>query len=94
MPRPRNALPVAQVEITLPEDELGKVKLYLISATTGKVPQGAYQSFFRERIHEFFEWGSLDLAPYFVVPAGTIVRAPKATVEILKRHLEALVGHV
>lgn len=88
MPRPRNAIPTEQINLTLPQDVKGRLDLHLVSESTAKIPQGAYQRFFLERIYEFFEWGSLDLAAYVVgLPAGSVLRGPKALIKMLEAHV-------
>ena len=89
MPRPRNAVPSVKINTALPAEVAGKLAIHLASEVEGKVPFSAYQKFFVARITEFFDWGTLDLAPYLAVPAGTIIRAPKPTIELLKLNLEA-----
>lgn len=43
-----------KLTLHLPEDVAIRLDLYLHSEVLGKVPQGAYQAFFTERIEEFF----------------------------------------
>lgn len=88
MPRPRNAIPTEAINLHLAADLKGKVDLHLVSESTGKIPQGAYQRFFSQRAHEYFEWGSLDLAAYVVgLPAGSVLRGPKALIKMLEDHV-------
>jgi len=85
MPRPRNAIPRERINLHLPEDVRGKLDLHLVSESTQKVPQGAYQRFFTERVHEYFEWGSIDLAAYVIgLPPGSVLRGPKALIKMLE----------
>jgi hypothetical protein len=42
------------MNLHLPEDIRAKLDVYLFSAVEGRVPKGAYQAFFIERINEFF----------------------------------------
>lgn len=43
------------LHICLPPDLMGKLDLFLWSDLEQRVPQGAYQRFFSERIVEFFD---------------------------------------
>jgi hypothetical protein len=42
------------LHLTLPEDLYGKLAVHLYSAAEGKVPKGAFQRFFCDRIVEYF----------------------------------------
>lgn len=53
MRRPNVIRPI-KLNISLPEDIRAKLDLYLYSEAEGRVPMGAYQRFFIERINEFF----------------------------------------
>ena len=55
MPRPRNAIPSEKINLALPGELKTRLDLHLVSLATGKIPQGAYQRFFSERLVEFFE---------------------------------------
>ena len=54
MPRPRLITRPRKLTINLPEDVALRLDLFLVSPATQKVPQGAYQAFFVERIQEYF----------------------------------------
>jgi hypothetical protein len=54
MRRPNILRPI-KLTTTLPEDIRAKLDLYLYSEVEGRVPKGAYQQFFIERIQEFFQ---------------------------------------
>lgn len=54
MRRP-NILRPTKLTLMLPEDIRAKLDLLLFSEVEGRVPKGAYQRFFIERINEFFE---------------------------------------
>jgi hypothetical protein len=54
VPPPKKIIRPKQLTITLPEDVFARLELYLTSSITGKVPKGAYQSFWVERIEEYF----------------------------------------
>lgn len=83
MPR-RNAIPSVEINLSLPQDIKGQLDLHLISESTGKIPKGAYQEFFSERLREFFGWGSIDLAAYVIgLPPGSILRGPKPLIKLL-----------
>jgi hypothetical protein len=38
----------------MPSAVMTRLDLYLMSIAQGRIPQGAYQSFFTERVEEFF----------------------------------------
>lgn len=54
MPRRPDLDRPVPLKLMLPESERTRLDLHLFSALEGRVPQGAYQNFFRERIREFF----------------------------------------
>lgn len=53
MKRPKIIRPT-KLTMALPEDVRAKLDLHLFSQVEGRVPMGAYQRFFIERIKEFF----------------------------------------
>jgi hypothetical protein len=55
MPRRPNIIRPVKLLISLPEDIHAKLVLHLYSEAEGRVPQGAYQKFFVERILQFFQ---------------------------------------
>ena len=55
MPPRRLITPSRPLTISLSEPVLGKLEKFLVSDRLGKVPKGAYQRFFTERIEEFFK---------------------------------------
>ena len=89
MPRPPNIIRPTLLHLALPKDIREKVDGHLYSELEGRVPKGAYQRFFMERIHEFFSWSRLDLTPYGF-PQGFYVAGPPEILEkldnLLKRH--------
>jgi hypothetical protein len=73
---------------TLPEDIRAKLDLHLFSDLEGRIPKGAYQAFFIDRIQEFFDSRSLDLAKYLPgLPTSAIVRGSAAAISILDKLL-------
>lgn len=54
MPRPKLINRPRKLTLHLPEDVAAKLDLYLFSAAQDRIPDGAYQKFFTERINEFF----------------------------------------
>lgn len=54
MGRKPNIIPSHQVCVRLPEDVYLKLMLHLHSEVEGRVPVGALQRFFMERITEYF----------------------------------------
>lgn len=55
MPRKPNIDPPRKLNITLPESVHARLSLFLYSEIEGRVPHGAYNRFFTERVNEFFE---------------------------------------
>ena len=78
MPRPRNVIPTAALCLMLPEDLRGWLDLHLFSDVEGRVPQGAYQSFFVRKIREEMEHRRLDTG------VG-IVQGPKEAITLLSK---------
>ena len=73
---------------TLPEDVRARLDLHLFSTLENRVPKGAYQQFFIERIREFFDSKVLDLSEFCRVPTrGTVVRGSEASVNLLREML-------
>jgi hypothetical protein len=88
MSRRANIVPSVEFTLCLPEDLHAKVTLLLYSQAEARVPLGAYRQFYIERLREFFNSASLDLAPWAATdPGACIVHAPASTIEILKRTL-------
>lgn len=52
--RQPNIVRPTKLTMALPEDIRAKLDLHLWSDVEGRVPKGAYQKFFLERINEFF----------------------------------------
>lgn len=87
MPRPKPIIPNEELHITLPQDVKGRLSLALWSELEQRVPFGAYNNFFKERVREYFERGSLDLAPFLDCPPGSLVFGPKHLLEQLSQRL-------
>ncbi|MDX2059904.1 MAG: hypothetical protein SFV24_18995 [Gemmatimonadales bacterium] len=81
MPRRPNIVPSRNLTMALPEDVFARLQLYLYSEAEQRVPQGAYQSFFVERINEFFERRAFDTG------AG-VIYGPPETIEYVKSFFE------
>lgn len=62
----RTAALVQNVTFTVrvPLDLKTRMDLMLYSEVEGKVPYGEHAKFLARRIREYFEWKSLDLAPW------------------------------
>lgn len=54
MPRQKLIHRPRKLTLHLPEDVVAQVDLFLFSPALGKIPEGAYQRFFTDRINEFF----------------------------------------
>lgn len=81
MPRRPELIPRTRLETKIPEDIRARLDLFLYSELEQRVPQGAYQTFFLDRIREFFDWGTLDLGE------GLFVRGSKESIKSLKEKL-------
>ncbi len=89
MPRKANVDPPMQLCLKLPASTRTRLDLFLYSELEQRVPQGAYQNFFLERIREFFESRRLDLTPFGL--QGFYVFGPKDMVEALSKKLKEIV---
>ncbi len=78
-----------QLCLKLPASTRTRLDLFLYSELEQRVPQGAYQNFFLERIREFFESRRLDLTPFGL--QGFYVFGPKDMVEALSKKLKEIV---
>ena len=75
--------------VYLPESWRTKLDLILFSPVENRVPKGAYQRFFIERLGDFFESRALDLAPYVgSLPGERVIRGRPATIEALEQALK------
>ena len=54
MARPPNVLPSVRINLKLREDVYAQLVAHLYSPSEGRVPVGAFQKFFSERISDFF----------------------------------------
>ncbi len=81
MPRRPELIPRTRLETKLPQDVRARLDLFLYSVLEQRVPQGAYQAFFLERIREFFDWQTFDLGE------GNFVRGSKDSIAVLKERL-------
>jgi hypothetical protein len=89
MSRPRKIIPTIKLTTKLPEPEWKQLSDYLYDASAGKIPEGSYQTFFTERIREYFAMHSLDLAPFAGCPPGLfIVHGNAETIEVLTKTLK------
>lgn len=86
MPRKAEVDRPIRIETTLPTSEYSRLMLHLHSDLEGKVPKGAFQTWLRERIAEFFNSKRLDLAPYGM-PQGFVVFGSKDVIETLQKFL-------
>mgnify|MGYP001586053767 CR=1 FL=1 len=88
MPHPRNATPGINLHLVIPAEEGARLYLHLWSAAEQRIPDGARQRFFAERIREFFSRKPLDLGLFFpeLLP-GSYIYGPPALVEVLERKL-------
>lgn len=87
MPRMPNPIRPTLLHLSLPEDIRTRLDLILHSDLEGRVPKGAYQRFFLERLSDFFTHRTLDLTPYGF-PTGYFVKGPADMISTLKDRLE------
>lgn len=87
MPRQPDIIRPTALHISLPENVRGRLDLILYSALEGRIPKGAYQRFFIQRIQEFFAWRRLDLAPYGF-PDGYYISGPPEMLEVVEHKLK------
>ena len=65
-----NIEPSIATNLHLPESMRTRLDLVLFSELEGRVPKGAYQRFFLERLQEFFGTKALDLSAPLGLPPG------------------------
>lgn len=87
MGRPASIEPSEDVRVRLDPKVKVKVDLWLHSEVEGRVPYGAYRTFFTELIRRFFEEKDLDLAPFLgSEPGALIVRgSPLALAKLINQ---------
>ena len=73
MSRPRNAISAVVLNVALPALEHAKMTLHLYSDLEQRIPHGAFSRFLAERLREYFNSETLDLAPYANVEAGGLL---------------------
>lgn len=89
MPRPKNVVQTKPLTLALPVPLLTKVMLTLYSDLEQRVPTGAYQRFFSERIQEYFSTSTRDFSHLRNLPAGSlVVRATPETLDLLEATLK------
>lgn len=89
MPRMPDPIRPTKLHLGLPEDIRTQLDLVLYSPLEQRVPKGAYQRFFIDRIREFFAWTRLDLS-VFGFPQGFFVVGPREMIDSLRTQLERL----
>jgi hypothetical protein len=68
---------------------MARVDLLLFSELESRVPKGAYQKFFNERLREFFSSAALDLSPYTgSLPGVQVIRGSAEAIEALIKALQ------
>ena len=88
MPRKPEVDRPVPLYLMLPTSKRGRLDLFLFSELEGRVPKGAYQRFFLERMDEFFSRRQVDLAAFLNVQPGTATIS--ATPEVIEMLLEKL----
>jgi hypothetical protein len=87
MPRKANVIPSDRLYAHIPRDLLVKLNLHLWSELENRVPYGAHSTWIAERIRDYFEYRSLDLAP-FGFPPGFFVSGPEEVINQLRTRLQ------
>jgi len=83
-----NIEPSVATNLHLPETVRARLDLLLFSELEGRVPKGAYQRFFLERLQEFFTFKTRDLSPQLgLAPGSCIVRATPEALLFLESYL-------
>lgn len=86
--RPKIERPT-RLELKLPEMLRTRLDLLLFSSLEGRVPHGAYSTFFEARLRAFLDDAALDLAPYLSsLPGEHVVRASPTTIAALEAALK------
>lgn len=81
MPAPLKLDRPVLLHLSLPSSLRARLDLHLVSDLEGRVPKGAYQTFFAERLREFFE------EERWEVQAGLVVRGTKEAIEQVKKEI-------
>ena len=83
-----NIEPSVATNLHLPETVRARLDLILFSELEGRVPKGAYQRFFLERLQEFFTTKSADLSALLgLAPGSCIVKARPEVLLLLEASL-------
>ena len=83
-----NIEPSIATNLHLPQSVRDRLDLILFSEVEGRVPKGAYQKFFLERLQEFFAFKTADLSAQLDLPPGYgVVKAHPAAIIALWAHL-------
>ena len=89
MARPRNITPSESIHLHLPGSIGTRLKLLLWSEAENRVPLGAYQKFFTDRLNEFFSHRTIDIGPYLgQLPGSLIVSGNDSSIAALLQHLQ------
>lgn len=95
MPRKAAAVPNRHIHTTFPPQLADRLELYLYSESEGRVPKAALQAFLVERVSEFFNHRTLDLAPYLRTnPGEVVVSANEHSLFKLINHLKEVTPSV
>lgn len=84
-----NVEPSIATNLHLPESVRTRLDLVLFSELEGRVPKGAYQRFFLERLQEFFTTRALDLsASLGLAPGQGIIKCRPEAHSALLAHFQ------
>lgn len=88
MTRRSNVIPSHRLSLWVPEDLKARLDLALFSDLEGKVPFGAYTTFYSELLRARLDTIELDLSPFTgTQPGALVVRGSPGAIDKLKELL-------
>lgn len=89
MARPRLTIPKVRLQLWVKPETLERIRQELYSEIEQRVPYGALEDFIEERLRDYFDSQSLDLAPFAGCDPGLFfVRGTPTSVKILEKTLK------
>lgn len=86
MPKPKQLVPYRHIHTTIPKPLSDRLDLFLWSDLEQRVPQGAFQQFLIDRLNQFFNHRTLDIAPYVgCTPGVHLIQGPVETLRLLQQ---------
>lgn len=84
-----NVEPSIATNLHLPETVRTRLDLILYSEVEQRVPKGAYQRFFLERLQEFFTTKSMDISVHIgLAPGSCVIKAKPDALLFLETYLK------